>query len=337
MQQPKVTVIIPTYNRAHYLSVAIASVVAQTFDDFELLVVDDGSTDNTRALLHRLHDSRLRCLWQPHRGISAAMNTGLRAARGIYIARLDSDDLWLPDMLAGQVAVLDARPEIGLVYAKAQAMDATGRPLAMTLGMPERYPGDSFRSMVRENCTCNITVVVRRACFDRIGWYDETLQTSEDWDIWLRVAQHYPFAYVDRIVARFRQHDGNVTGSRSPHFAASLEESCKVLEKVLRLPDLPPAITAMQPLAYSNIYIAAGLRWLEVRTFCRAWYAFWRAIRVGGNPLVTVTRLTWFVLVWGAFKRHAWSRRLVESLAQRRRHWRQASEHLATQQPTSLD
>src|SRR5882724_2062331 len=123
MKQPKVSVIIPTYNRAHYLGTAVNSVLSQTFSDFELIVVDDGSTDDTMRLVERFHDSRLRYIYQQHRGISAAMNAGIRAARGGYIARLDSDDIWLPDMLEVEVGVLDARPEIGLVYAKAQGMD----------------------------------------------------------------------------------------------------------------------------------------------------------------------------------------------------------------------
>lgn len=320
MQQPKVTVIIPTYNRAHYLGDAIQSVCEQTFNDFELIVVDDGSTDGTLDLLHSIHDLRLRVLQQEHRGISAAMNAGLRAAHGLYIARLDSDDVWFPDMLAGQVAVLDAHPEVGLVYAKGQAMDAAGTPLPMTIGMPERYPGDSFRSMIRENCTCNITVVVRRACFDRVGWYDETLQMSEDWDIWLRVARHYQFAYVDRIVARFRWHEGNITGLRSPHFATGLETGFKVLDKVFSISDLSPSIVAIKPLAYSNTYIAMGIRWLDLGAYCRALQAFWRALRVGGNPAVMSVRLVWFLLVWGIFRHHAWGRRLVASLARLRRH-----------------
>jgi predicted GNAT superfamily acetyltransferase len=164
-------------------------------------------------------------------------------------------------------------------------------------------------------------VVVRRACFDRVGWYDEALQTSEDWDIWLRVARYYQFAYVDRIVARFRWHEGNITGLRSPHFAAGLEAGCKVLDKIFSLPDLPPSIAAVKPLAYSNTYIAMGIRWLECRAFRRALQAFWCALRVGGNPALMLTRLVWFLLVWGMFRRYAWGRRLVASLARlRRRH-----------------
>jgi glycosyltransferase involved in cell wall biosynthesis len=125
---PQVTVIIPTFNRARYLTEAIQSVLGQTFPDYELIVVDDGSTDGTAAVLEGFGDSRLRVLRQENHGISAAMNAGLRAAQGEYIARLDSDDVWFPNLLAYETRVLDSRPDIGVVYARAQAMSANGTP-----------------------------------------------------------------------------------------------------------------------------------------------------------------------------------------------------------------
>ena len=122
MQHPKVSVIIPTYNRAEYLGEAIQSVFDQTFEDFEILIVDDGSTDDTQQLVLSFHDPRLRSFYQNNCGISAARNAAIRSADGEYIAFLDSDDVWLPELLESQVAVLDRRPEIGLVYARAATL-----------------------------------------------------------------------------------------------------------------------------------------------------------------------------------------------------------------------
>ena len=322
MNLPKVTVIIPTYNRAHYLGMAIQSVFEQTFDDLELIVVDDGSTDNTRELVGRIRDRRFRYLYQEHRGTSAARNAGIRNARGNYVAWLDSDDLWLPDMLAVEVPVLDGRPEIGLVYAQGQGMDKDGKLLAVTRGMPERYPGDSFRSMLWGDCTYHDTVVLRRSCFDRVGLFDESFRTIEDWDMWLRVARHYPFAYIDRVVAKFRLHDGNITGSSSPLFAEHLDGRQWVLDKAFAAEELMPSIAAVRPIAYRNVYTEAGFCWLAAGRLPNALHSFGRALRTEANPFVTLARIVWFVLVWKFFNRFSWGRRFVETTADLRRQWR---------------
>ena len=322
MSSPKVSVIIPTYNRAAFLGAAVRSVLDQTFGDFEVIVVDDGSTDGTDEVVRDIADPRVRYLRQEHKGISSAMNGGIRAASGAYIARLDSDDVWLPEMLQVEVAVLEARPEVGLVSAKGQAMNVSGEILSTTAGLPERYPGDSFRSMLYDDCTCNITVIARRSCFDRVGLYDESLEGNEDWDMWLRMARHYRLAQVDRVLAHFRWHEGNVTGVRSPLFAEILEGRAKVLDKVFRCEDLPPEIVAMKPIAYRNVFTVIGLRWLNVRQPRRALRAFWRALRSGGNPVVALMRILWFVGNMEMFSRFSRGRQFVRATAALRRRWR---------------
>src|SRR5262245_59564990 len=215
---PKVTVIIPTFNRARYLAEAIGSVLGQTFADYELIVVDDGSTDETSAVLAGFGDSRLRVLRQENRGISAAMNIGLQAARGEYVARLDSDDVWFADLLERETAVLDSRPDVGVVYAKAQVMSENGAPREHYVGLPLRYPDDALLSLAWVDATCNITVLARRSCFDSVGPYDETFRTHEDWDMWLRMARNHRFVFLNLTQARFREHDGGITSPSSPTF-----------------------------------------------------------------------------------------------------------------------
>jgi glycosyltransferase involved in cell wall biosynthesis len=144
---PTVSVLMPCWNRERFIGDAIRSILAQTFTDLELIVVDDGSTDGTRAVVASFDDPRLRCLSCEHRGISAAMNAGLAAAQGKFIARLDSDDWWMPDMLATQIAMLDARPDVGLVYARGECTDSDWKPLSMAWGYPLRYPDQTFRSI----------------------------------------------------------------------------------------------------------------------------------------------------------------------------------------------
>ncbi|MEO8604378.1 MAG: glycosyltransferase, partial [bacterium] len=255
---PRVTVIMPTYDRAAYLGDAIGSVLAQRFVDFELIVVDDGSTDATPALLAAVRDPRLRVLQQAHRGISAAMNAGLRAARGAYVARLDSDDRWHDEMLQAAVALLDTQPDVDVVYAKGQAMTAAGVPLPHTVGAPPRFAGDALRSMVFDDFTCNVATVARLTCVVRAGGYDEALMANEDWDLWLRVARGARFAFLDRVLAHFCWHDDNLTGPASPVFRAVLASRTAPLDKLFAQADLPPQVAAMRAVAYENVALFRG-------------------------------------------------------------------------------
>jgi glycosyltransferase involved in cell wall biosynthesis len=299
MSARKVSVILPTWNRAALLDTAIESVLGQNFSDLELVVVDDGSADDTETLVRRYQGSDARVLYlrQEHRGISAAMNTGIRAANGQLIARIDSDDRWLPDLLETEVSILDARPEIGLVYSKGQWMDPDLNPLSTTVGHTPHFPDDTLGSMLWGDATCNITVVARRECFDRAGFFDESLATSEDWDMWLRTAFHYDFAFVDRVLAHVRRHEGNATGDKAPSYAAFLGSRRKVLDKFFSRSDLSPRIAGMRSVAYRNLYTYEGNIWVAFREWKRALRAFGRAVRAGGNPAGTAARIAWFSLV----------------------------------------
>jgi len=321
MTAPRVSVIMPAYNRAAYLREAIDSVLAQTWTDFELIVVDDGSTDETPAVVAGVADPRVRDLRRDRRGVSAAVNCGLRAARGEYVSRLDSDDVWLPEMLQTLVEVLDCRPQVGVAYARGQAMDAGGRPQPHTNGMPQRFPGDGLRSLLYEDFTCNIATLARRSCFDRAGEYDESLPANEDWDMWLRIAEHDRFAFVDRVLARYRWHDGNMTGPASPQFRLVLETRTRPLDKVFARADLPAAATAMKSIAYENVYLYRCLRWLHVRRFGDSCRDLRRALRVAERPSTTVVRIAWFVLVGEVLGRSWAGRRLADGLTAARRRW----------------
>lgn len=321
-RNPKVTVIVPTFNRAAYLSEAIESIFAQTFTDYELLVVDDGSTDDTAIVLARFTDPRLRVFHQEHRGISAAMNTGLRVARGQYIARLDSDDVWLADLLAAEDAVLDARPDIGVVYAKAQAMAANGSLLEHYIGLPLRYPHDPFLSLVWGDSTCNIALLARRECFEAAGFYDETLLTHEDWDMWLRVAQSHHFLFLNRILARFREHEHRITSPSLPTFANHIESRVRVIDKLYASANLPPRILAFKPTAYRNVYTEIGVFLFNAGYRGRALRMFRQSLTANDNPIPTFMRILWFTVVTQKLKQFALGRALLRNQArfrQRRR------------------
>jgi glycosyltransferase involved in cell wall biosynthesis len=298
MSTPKVSVIVPTWNRASLLGTAIESVLTQGYRDLEVVIVDDGSVDATESLVRRYQeaDARVRYVAQEHRGISAAMNTGIRESRGRYIARIDSDDQWLPELLETEVAILEARPEIGLVYSKGRWAKSDLTPLTDAIGHAPHFPDDTLRSMLWGDPTCNITVVVRRECFDRAGLFDESLKASEDWDMWLRTSVYYRFFFVDRVLSLVRGHDGSTTGAQSESFAAFLGLRRKVLDKFFARGDLAPEVAAMKTMAYRNLYVFEGNMWFGAGNRDRALRAFARAVRTGGAPGATLARIFWFTL-----------------------------------------
>jgi glycosyltransferase involved in cell wall biosynthesis len=318
---PLVSVIIPTYNRADLLPEAIRSVLSQTITDFELIIVDDGSSDDTRQLVETFADPRIRYIYQENKGISGAMNTGLGAARGDYIARLDSDDRWLPTILAEQLAIFEAHPEIGIVYAKAQAMDINGNPMAQTLGAPGHFPGQTFKSLLYGDFGSAISTLVRRECYERIGGYDTHLKANEDWDVWIRLARYYPFYFLDQVLANFRYHPGRSTASSL--FGDVLLSRLRPLDKAFAEPDLPTDILDVKPLAYRNAHMDIALRWMGVKNNQQARHHFAQAMRVSGRPISTLLRIAWLILFYRYLSKRRWGVRMVEGLVRFRHRFSQ--------------
>jgi len=200
---PSVSVIIPTYQRAHWVGEAVHSALAQSYEDYEILVIDDGCTDNTREVLGQF-GARITVIRQPHKGVSAARNAGIRAARGRYIAFLDDDDLWHPDKLEKQVALLDGRPGIALVYADMFVFDERGtRTVTYLTAIPP--PGQAYSFHFLYNWIPTSTVLMRRACFATVGLFDETMIGCEDYDLWLRLREgQWRFHCLREPLARHR-------------------------------------------------------------------------------------------------------------------------------------
>ncbi len=202
-----VSVVIPTYNRAHYLPEAVASVMAQTAPVDEIIIVDDGSTDDTEAVVRRL-DGPIRYYWKPNGGAASARNAGIRMARGKYVALLDTDDRWLPHKNARMVALLDASPEVVLVHGAATLIGADGRPTGVVWSKPD-YTGWVRKKLLFANGVNASSVVVRKRILETVGGYDETFPLLENWELWLRVSRYGEFAYVDEPVVQYRVHQGN--------------------------------------------------------------------------------------------------------------------------------
>ena len=192
---PHVSVIIPTYNRVSFLEEAIQSVLSQDFKDFELVVVDDGSTDGTRQTLKRYADS-IAILHQENRGVSSARNTGIKHSQGVYIAFLDSDDLWLPGKLSTQVAFFETHP---------QALICQTEEIWLRKGVRvnprkvhKKYSGEIFEHCLSLCRVSPSSAMIRRTLFDEVGLFDEDLPACEDYDLWLRAACRYPIYLIDK-------------------------------------------------------------------------------------------------------------------------------------------
>ena len=215
---PQVSVIIPTYNCARYLPEAIDSVLAQTYRDCEIIVVDDGSTDDTPDVLARYGEAIL-VIRQPNQGRGAARNAGIVAASGDYIAFLDADDLWLPQKLERQMALFEARPQIGWVYSDYRLLAESG-PDTQTFfdraGLRPPPEGCILPELLSGCITSTITVMARASCFQRVGLFDHSLTRAQDYDMWIRLATQFDAACVDEPLALYRQHSGQVTEQTRP-------------------------------------------------------------------------------------------------------------------------
>ncbi|MFN8496548.1 MAG: glycosyltransferase [Anaerolineae bacterium] len=315
---PRVSVVIPTYNRADLLPEAIASVLGQSLADLELIVVDDGSTDDTAAVLAAVGDPRLRVIAQANGGISAALNAGMRAARGQYVIMLGSDDRFLPGCLARLSAAAAAYPGAVVVYGRARGMDAAGAPLAVVTGAPPPYPDSPLLSALYGDFVATITALIRRDALDRVGYCDPTLKGNEDWDLWIRLAREGDFVFVPEVLAEFRIHPGRFTAAQRDRLGALLAGRLAILDKAFAAPHLPPEVAAARPVIYRNAHIDIGLRWLNAGAYREAGDAFREALRYG-RPLPTAGRIVTLTVFYRFARRYGWANRLSDRAARWKR------------------
>jgi glycosyltransferase involved in cell wall biosynthesis len=226
-----VSVIIPTYNYAHFVLEAVESALAQTYPDREIIVVDDGSTDATGQVLQPYLD-RIRYIFQPNGGLSAARNTGIEAAQGEFIALLDSDDVWHPRKLELQVDYLNQHPEIGLLATdqitdRSQGWPALADPASIR---PLTFPLDKVVGKAHFGPS---SAVIRRICFYSVGLFDPTLRCVEDRDMWIRLASKFVLAKLPLTLLWYRLHPTSLSNK-----SVQMEEAeLRVLHKAFR--DIP--------------------------------------------------------------------------------------------------
>jgi glycosyltransferase involved in cell wall biosynthesis len=232
----RVSIIIPTYNREEFLLEAVKSVLAQTYEDFELIVVDDGSTDGTKKVIQR-YKKRLRYLSQANQGVSAARNNGLAHAQGEFVAFLDSDDLWLPEKLAAQIAFMDRHPQAQICYT-----DEIWIRRGVRVNPKKRhakYSGEIYPHCLPLCIISPSSALMRRGLFAQVGGFDPNLPVCEDYDLWLRVAAYYPVYFIpQRLIVKRGGHVDQLSRREWGNDRFRVTALVKILETGVLPPEL---------------------------------------------------------------------------------------------------
>lgn len=287
---PLVSVVIPVYNGEAFVAQAIESVLAQTWPNVELIVINDGSTDRSAEVIARYGD-RLVLVEQANQGVAAARNAGMSRARGQFIALLDQDDWWRPEKLARQVPLMLSNPRVGLVHTAVDHYDQTRQQWAEPLNpqaRPELLVGRCFRQLLLENQIYNSTVLLRAEALRQVGLCDLSIQgnTVQDYDLWLRIAQDWELAYVPEPLVVFRIHRHQGTWDRS----FMLSEEARLLERVLAQQQLTEEPELRRRMA--RLYDQLGTVQLEAGDRSSARESFRRSLQWAPTARV---RLLWMV------------------------------------------
>ena len=283
---PRVSVIIPVYNSERYIGESLQSVRDQTYRDYEVIVVDDGSTDDTKATVLAV-PGPINYVQQSNQGPAAARNTGIGAARGELICFLDADDSWAPDKLQTQVEFMDRNPGVGLVFADETEFDEVGLTCASLLAK-SRYHAElaarpivkePFQKLLQENFIPTSTVMVRTACFKTAGLFDVALRGPEDRDMWSRLAMCFPIACIPRVLGAKRV----VTSSVSRDVETTLRSRIRLWTKAqILFPEQAPAGTINALLAPT--YVQLGFVLLHKNKIEEARRLGWKGLSVARDP-----------------------------------------------------
>jgi glycosyltransferase involved in cell wall biosynthesis len=292
----KVSVIIPAYNRAHLLPECLESVLAQSFQDFEIIVVDDGSTDNTHEIVSTFP---AKYAWQENQGPPGARNRGIELAHGEYVAFLDSDDALLQDALEKGVEVLDKHPEAAFSHGQAYLMDENSRIYGLTSPHLKYSSVRDGREEITDylifgNHVTSSTVMFRRSCLDEVGRCNPAFRSgSVDLDLWLRLAKRYAVAYIAEPLAKFRSHSGSFCGGRN--LSEWEQTNSSILESIFNDVDLGPLFSHLRPIAYYRLYFALAARACTRGDTKTARYYLYKALKTRPTDFFRRRGLRWLI------------------------------------------
>lgn len=265
--EPLASVVIPNYNHAQYVGDAIRSVLAQTYHNYEIIVVDDGSTDNSHNEVAQFGD-KVKYIYQSNAGLSAARNTGIRASKGSLIGVLDADDMYEPEYLSVLVAALQKDTEAAGIYCGYQFVDHANNLLPQVEARPVE-PERLYSALLGGNFFVPESIFLRRRVYDDVGLFDETLRACEDWDVWLRAANKYKIIHSTKILTRHRI----LPGSMSTDPLRMLNNRLAVLKK--HVGEEPAASgDTISHRAYGRAYLGSCIEYLQYGDHDRAYQCF---------------------------------------------------------------
>lgn len=288
---PAVSVIVPAYNAGEFLREAIDSVLAQTYRDFEVIVVDDGSTDHTRDVL-RIYGSAVRSIRQKNGGAAAARNCGILNSSGRYIAFLDADDVWLPAKLERQVSCLERHPQLVAAYSDSRDLeDGILNPESRLARFGIRASGRIFEDLLRHNFLHTSSVVVRRTALAEAGLFDASLRGSEDIDLWMRLSRVGDFGCVDEVLAYYRRHSSNTY--RTIDFSHAMVRARRIMSA--RWGDDPLVARQVRTCTGADYWSLAYKLW-QRGDYRDARRAYLKSGLCGNRPLASLARATFCCL-----------------------------------------
>ncbi|MEM6751976.1 MAG: glycosyltransferase family A protein [Cyanobacteria bacterium P01_C01_bin.38] len=281
---PKISVIIPAYNAMNYLPDTLDNLLKQTYSDFEIIIVNDGSSDSIKQWFSQFKDPRLKLINQENQGAGIARNTGITNAEGEYLAFLDADDIWESTKLEKQASILEENPQVGLVYSWVEYISETGQSTGRIV--KHQAEGNVWEKLILRNLVeCGSVAMVRRSCFDDVGIFDKNLSSFvEDWDMWLRIAERFPFKVIEEVLVYYRQHPNG--GSKNWQ---AMEENYKVvIEKSFS--SAPKELEYLKNKSYSSAYLCLAWKPLQSRIQDYEKAIYFRNLAIKHYPQIRFTK-----------------------------------------------
>lgn len=268
----KVSVVIPAYNKADFTIRTIESVLNQTYTNIEIIVVDDGSTDDTPRKIIKYND-QVTYIRKENGGACSARNAGIKAASGDYVALIDCDDIYYPEKIQKSVECLASDPEIGFVYNSAYFINEDDEIVSEYKNFGYDASGRITKKLLEYNIICNSTVVIKKECFKHVGYFDESIFIPADWDMWIRLSEVYKAGYVDEKLTGYRvSHTYTIN-----HVEKGLKEELYILDKSFKRQTKVPHNLKKRCLA--NIFYRYGLMNLAQENYIQAKKLFFNAFK----------------------------------------------------------